>query len=141
MLAHGLHLPPRHSPPAVGPCCAGSKARAAHRVFFKISLFSLSSLWAVTYIYIAKISLFYIPILSTMAYNMSIFTPYSLCVGPGLGLPNVPVGGGRHGPKFCAVGRPVGPQAFWPSILPPSLKGYILLVVMIWYTYMLNFRR
>lgn len=48
----------------------------------KISLVSLPPLWA--NIYIAEISLFYFPILWTVAYNISIFTPYSLCVEPGL---------------------------------------------------------
>lgn len=63
----------------------------------KISLVSLPPIWA--NIYIAEISLFYFPILWTVAYNISIFTPYSLCrawpAGPSCRASSVvPVGGG-----------------------------------------------
>ena len=71
--AHVLHLWPRH-PIRVGPCRAGPKARAAHRAFFEISLFP-SLLFGLWHIYIAKISLFYVPTLWVVPYNTSICLP------------------------------------------------------------------
>mgnify|MGYP003703267505 CR=1 FL=1 len=77
-----------------------------------------------TYIYIAKISLFYVPIFWIVTFSMSIFNPYSLCTGPAQR-----ADGEAQARPDRAMGRAIGPRASGPygHLLPSTMVRQLIL--------------